>query len=225
MDTVPNRYDSNPTQDTLIRSISLSRQWSIQHIYDYAKDHLQRQFSDGRIHPAIILGIAREHGIPDLVRPAIEALADPKLTFSSWSVDQTITAHVTVTDLGAIGRMKEKLLMARVALCTPPPTTHDEVACRPSLRSTCSTSWKSYWMSTIVPRLLGSEGKAEGALSQVREGITSTGWIDGMVDECREGTIAGVAGKPGWNAEGNIVEGAVAMLMVPERGMLTVDDL
>ena len=46
-----------------------------------------------------------------------------------------------------------------------------------------------------------------------------------MVDECREGTIAGVAGKPGWNAEGNIVEGAVAMLMVPERGMLTVDDL
>ena len=80
-------------------------------------------------------------------------------------------------------------------------------------------------MSTIVPRLLGSEGKAEGALLQVREGITSTGWIDGMVDECREGMIAGVAGKPGWNAEGNIVEGAVTMLMVPERGMLTVDDL
>jgi hypothetical protein len=209
----------------LIRAISLSRQWSVQHIYDYAKDHLQRQFSKGQIHPAVVLGVAREHGIPDLVRPAVEALADPKLTFSSWSVDPMITPYVTVTDMGAVGRMKEKLLLARVALCTPPPITHDEVTCRPSIRPTCSTSWKGYWTASIVPKLLGGEGRAEATLLQVRESIMSTSWIDGMGDECREATVADVARRPGWNADGNIVEGAVVMLMVPERTMLTVDDL
>ena len=209
----------------MISAISLSRQWSVQALYDYARDHLERQFANGQIHPAIILGVARQHGIPDLIRPAVEALANQGITYSSWSTDPTIICHLTVVEMGVVGRMKEKLQMARGALCNPPRIVHDEMACPPSNTSTCAASWKRYWALHTIPKLLGINGEMEHSLLQIQEEVVSTGRISGMVEECKAKTIAdSVVGMAGWSAEQNIPEGAIGVLMVLERVMLTVAD-
>jgi len=219
------RYDPNPTQENLIRAISISRQWSIQNLYDYALDHFKRQFKSGQIHPAVVLGVAREYGIADLIGPAVKALAKPEMPFSSWSTDEAIICHTTVKEVGVIGRMKEKLIMARVALCTPPPLIHDDVTCRPKNRTVCSTSWKGFWASAIVPRLLNNNGDIENCLWWIRTDFVGKARIQGMMDACAERTIEGAVGKPGWRSETKIPDGAVEQLMVPERGMLEPQDI
>lgn len=216
------RYDPNPSQDKLIRTISISRRWSVQHLYDYALDHLQRQFDERRIHPAVALGVAREYGIPSLIEPAVRALADSKVPLASWSTDAEVISYMSVFDLGVIGRMKEKLLMARIALCTPFPAIHDDVTCYTSGRPFCSMAWRDFWVSTIVPKLLSSDGQIAHKLLWIKDTI-SNAKICGMADRCREWTVGEVVKKPGWLAEWNIPEGAAKILMVPEREMLTMD--
>jgi hypothetical protein len=217
------RYESNPTQDTLIRAIFISRQWSIQHLYDYAVDHLQRQFQDNRIHPAVVLGVAREYGIPHLIGPSVKALAKLEMPFSSWSTDKTITCYTTVMDLGVIGRMKEKLLMARIALSSPPRAVHDDTACLPNGRAECSASWREFWNESIIPKLLKTDGEIENQLWWIRSSIANT-VVPGMAGGCAQQTVVDTISKPGWRAETNIPDGAVNLLMVEERGMLPQGD-
>lgn len=210
----------------MIRGISLSRQWGASALYEYTRDHLGRQFVDGRLHPAVVLGIARAHGIPDLIGPAVEALANARLTFASWSTAPAIICHTSVVDVGAIGRMKEKLQSARITLCNIPNPLHDEGLCSPSSRPICTSSWNDYWVLNIVPKLLGINGEAVCPLLQIQREVTSTIRIKGMMEGCRSKTVVGsIAGRPGWEAEGNIVQGAVDLLMVPEGLMLTPDDV
>jgi hypothetical protein len=204
----------------LIRAISISRQWSVHNLYDYAFDHFKRQFQDGRIHPAVVLGIAREYGISDLVQPAVKALAGPEIPFASWSTDPKIVCHTTVKDVGTIGRMKEKLLMARFALCNSPPAVHDDTTCCLKNRTRCSTSWKEFWASTVVPRLLNLNGEIDNQLWWIRTDCVAKAVIIGMMDKCVEWTTSEVIGKPAWMAESRIPEGAVKVLMVSERVML-----
>ena len=46
-----------------------------------------------------------------------------------------------------------------------------------------------------------------------------------MMEKCAEQTITNTVGKPRWNAEWNIPEGALKLLMVPERVMLAPGDI
>lgn len=204
----------------MIRAISISRQWSIHNLYDYAFDHFKRQFLDGRIHPAVVLGIAREYGIPDLIEPAVKALAKGEIPFASWATDPNIVRYTTVMDIGTIGRMKEKLLTARFALCNAPPVIHDEATCSPKDRTRCSASWRSFWTSTIVPRLINMNGDIDNQLWWIRTDYVSKAVVIGMTDKCVEWTTSEVIVKPAWGAESRIPQGAVEALMVSERVML-----
>ena len=214
------RYDRDPTQDTLIRAISISRQWSVYNLYDYAFDHFKRQFHDGRIHPAVVLGIAREYGIPDLIEPAVRALARPETPLASWSTDPKIIRYTTVEDIGTIGRMKEKLLMARIALCNAPSAVHDNATCCLKNRTRCSVSWTDFWASTVVPKLINMNGEINNQLWWIRTDSIAKAVIMGMMDKCAERTTSEVIGWPAWVAESRIPEGAVKILMVSERTML-----
>jgi hypothetical protein len=100
---IPHRYNHNPTQDHLINTISISRKWSIHNLYGYAIDHLKCQFLGCWIHPAVILGIARRFGIPELIEPAVKLLAKTDISFSSWSTDPQVICHTTVMEIGTIG--------------------------------------------------------------------------------------------------------------------------
>jgi len=219
------RYDPSPTQETLIRAISISRQWSIHNLYGYAFDHFRRQFQNNQIHPAIVLGVSREYGISDLVEPAVKALARLEIPFSNWSTDPSIIRYTTITDVGTIGRMKEKITMARIALCNPPPVFHDNNTCQHKDRSLCSASWKNFWASTVVPKLINMNGDVENQLWWIRTDCVGKARVMGMMDICNQWTAEEAIGKPAWRAETKIVEGAVESLKVPERYMLDPEDV
>jgi len=220
---VDTSYDPDPPQDIILRAMSISRQWSVQNLYGYALDHLNRRFESNRIHPAIVLGVAREYGISSLIRPAVRALSEPDRSLASWSADPEIIRHMSVMDIGVISRMKERLSTIRAALCTPPPEIHDQDTCQAAGRAMCSVFWRSFWVSEVVPRILASNGKVASRLCVVRDGIEGARVL-GMMERCANKTIAGAIDKPGWRAEWNIIDGAVDLLVVAERVMLPADD-
>jgi hypothetical protein len=215
----PRSYEQNPSQETLIHAIGISRQWSIPKLYGYASDHFKRQFLRKKIHPAIILGVARQYGMSDLIEPAVAALAKPTVLFASWACDPDILRHVTVEDVGTIGRMKEKLLMARMALCDVPPVVHASL-CRQDRRPACSASWKSYWFSSVVPKLLKLDDEAANQLWWIRLDSVERASVAEMGCGCLKFTVDVVLGNPGWEAEMRIPEGVVKLLMVAECTML-----
>ncbi|KAF9645703.1 hypothetical protein BDM02DRAFT_3189492 [Thelephora ganbajun] len=212
-------YNNCPTQENLIDAILISRQWSIHNPYGYALDHFRRQFQESQIHPAVVLGVARQFGIPELIQPAVHALAKPQIPFSSWSTDTSILHHVTVIDIGVIGRMKEKLLHTHFALCSVPPVVHD-AACRDKNHVVCLASWKDFWMSTMVPRLSNMDGKLDNLLWWIWTDCITNAHTPGMTNECMQWTINQVIAAPGWRTEMRIPEGALLALMVPACIML-----
>jgi len=208
----------------LIHAISISRQWSAHSLYGYALDHITRQFEDGRIHPAVMLGVAREYGISSLTKPAVKKLAKPEISFASWSTNPNIIRYMTPLDVGTIGWMKEKLVMARIALCTPPPVIHNST-CQHKDHTACLKSWKNFWALAVVPKLLNMDGEMDNSLWWIRMDCVAKASIQGMAGECSRYTIEEVIRNPGWRAETRIPEGAAELLAVEERGMLEPDDI
>ena len=166
-----------------------------------------------------MLGVSRKFGIPELIEPAVKVLASSDNAFSNWSTDPRIVRHITVTELGTIGRMKEKILLARFALCGVPPISH-YTTCRDKSRTLCSASWKDFWMLNVVPRLSTLDGDIDNMLWWIRTDCVAKASIQGMTEKCMEWTVDEVIANPGWRAETRIVEGAVGVLMVPEHFML-----
>jgi len=214
------RYDCNPTQDTLIHAILISRQWSIHNLYDYVFDHFKRQFQDGRIHPAVVLSVAWEYGIPDLIEPVVKALAKAEISFTSWSTNPNIVCYTTVTDTGTIGRTKEKLLKACFALCNASLAVHDDATCCLKDRARCSASWRSFWASAVVPRLINMNGDIDNQLWWIQTDCVSKAVVIGMGDKCVEWMTSEVVAKPAWGAESRIPQGAVEALMISKCVML-----
>lgn len=213
-------YDQNPSQETLIQAIAISRQWSIPKLFGYASDHFKRQFTEKKIHPAVVLGVARQHGISDLVEEAVAALAKSKVHFSGWSCDPNILRYLSVEDVAVIGRMKEKLLMARMALCDTPPVVHEERTCHQDFSPACSAAWKSYWLLKVVPRLLKLDDEIDNQLWWIRLDCVEKAQVSGMGSACLKLTTDEVQENAGWDAEIKIREGAAMLLRVPERTML-----
>lgn len=210
-------YDQNPSQETLIQAIGISRQWSIPKLFGYASDHFKRQFTGGKVHPAIVLGVARQYGMSDLINPVVMALAKSKVLFSSWSCDPKILRYLGIEDVAVIGRMKEKLLTVRMALCEVPPVDHASTCYS---HPACWDAWKSYWFSNLIPKLLTLDDEISNMLWWIRLDCIERAAVSGMGDLCLQRTINEVKDNPGWEAEMKIPEGAVKLLMVPERTML-----
>ena len=217
------RYEENPSQDYLINAISISRSWSIQHLFGYAFDHFRRQFLQGRIHPAIVLGVARKYGIPSLIAPAVGALARPSITFASWCINPDILRHSTLEDVTVIGRMKEKLWSAQAALCKVPPVTHNLASCLHGRQDTCYRSWRQFWLLDVAPKLLQLNDELENRMMWIGTEFLARAKVEGMTKGCLEHTIEKVGAGVGWRAEIQIPQGAIERLMVPERMMLTPD--
>jgi len=153
----------------------------------------------------------------DLIEPAVMALAKSKVPFSSWLCDPKILCYLGVEDVAVIGRMKEKLLTVRMALCGVPPMEHAST-CRSN--PACWDAWKSYWFSNLIPRLLALDGEISNLLWWIRLDQVERAEVSGMGDLCLQLTINEVKDNPGWEAEMRIPEGAVKLLMVPECTML-----
>ena len=170
-----------------------------------------------------MLGVAREHGIPDLIGPAVRALARPSITLASWCTNPEILRYVTLEDVSKVSRMKEKLWTARTLLCQVPPVAHDLASCLHSHHSTCAGFWRQFWLSNIVPKLLELADEPDRQLVWIVSELVAKAKVEGMVRGCLAQTIQRVGGNPGWRAEVRIPQGATESLMVSERLMLAPD--
>jgi len=176
-------------------------------------DHFRRQFLGRRIHPAVVLGIARKYRIPELIEQAVRVLARPGLPLSSWSTDPKIICHTTVIEVGTIGRLKEKILLARFALCAIPPVTHNP-ACRDGQRARCSSSWKEFWMVNVVPFLTSVGGEEDMSAWAIRTDCVAAARVHSMTETCMQWAINEAVAHPGWGAEYKMIDGAIEALMV-----------
>lgn len=171
------------------------------------------------IHPAVVLAVACRFGISDMIENAVLWLAKIEVSFSSWATDPDVIKHISLDEMGIIGRMKEKILFARIALCAVPPVSHND-ACLARVRVACSAAWREFWMVVVVPKLCAVDGEIDDQLWWIRSTCVAKAKVEGMTDLCAEMTIDEVISKPGWRAEIKISDGAVKALMVPERDML-----
>ena len=50
-----------------------------------------------------MLGVAQKYGIPELIVPAVRALARPSFSLASWCINPEILHHVTLEDVTTVG--------------------------------------------------------------------------------------------------------------------------
>lgn len=75
-------------------------------------------------------------------------------------------------------------------------------------------------MAKVVPKLCALDGELDNDLWWIRSSCVAKAEIQGMTERYTELTVNGVIANPGWRAETKISDGAVEVLMVPERDML-----
>lgn len=195
--------------------IRLAQMWNVPRLFHYSLDHFERQFKAEKIHPAVVLAIARENGIPSLIRPAIEALAEPTASLHSWCCDVEVLRYVQVGEIGAIARMKERLYNARVAILDVPLVTH-RTSCTDSV--SCEIVWDAYWNAKVgrkARRLY--DGSVAHQLWFIRSSDVLGAKVPGMDLACLAATIDKVGSNLCWFSDRQIIEGAVRHLMIPER--------
>ena len=207
-------YNINPSQDDLIQGIHVAQMWNVPRLFDYSLDHLKRQFTSKKIHAAVVLAIARKNGIPALIKPAVEALANPAVPLHSWCGIGEILRHVDVEEVSAIARMRERLHLVRLALLDVPPVIHDGGCAN---TGGCARAWKLYWNTKIGKKLRRQDGEVTHQLWWIRSQDVVKAQVVGMGIGCLTRTVTTVASNECWFAETRIVDGATNYLMVTER--------
>jgi len=188
--------------------------WNVPRLFRYSLDHFRGQVETQKIHPAVALAIGRENGIPSLIGPAIQALAEPAVSLHSWCCNPRILRYVQVEEIGAIVRMKERLYEARLSMVDVPPVTHRGCADQAG----CGSRWERYWHATVgkkVRNLFG--GTLVHQLWFIRVTDVLKAEVPGMNPACLSTTIERVEQNPCWLSDKRIIDGAIEHLMVAER--------
>lgn len=189
--------------------------WNVPRLFNYCVDHLRRKAEDEAIHPAIVLAVARATGLPFLIKPAVRRLAESKCSLHSWCCEHEVLQYITVEEVGAIARMKERLYMARLAFVDVPPATHG-ANCTDT--AVCTQAWNHYWHTVVGKKLRKlDDGSVSHQLLCIRTTDVVYGQVPEMGDSCRRLTTEKVASHDCWFADDAIIKGAVEYLMVPER--------
>lgn len=199
----------------MIIGLRLAQMWNVPRLFSYCVDHLKRKVEAEAIHPAIVLAVARASGLPSLVKPAVKQLAELKCSLYSWCCEREVLQYVTVDEVGAIARMKERLYMARLAFVDVPPATHSADCANTAV---CTQAWNHYWHTVVGKKLRKlDDASASYQLLRIRSTDVVYGQVPAMGDSCRLLTTEKVASHDCWFADDAIVKGAVECLMVPER--------
>lgn len=200
--------------------------WNVPRLFRYSLDHLKRWFADRKIHPAVVLAVARKHGIPDLIKPAVLALAEPEASLHSWCCDSDVLRFTAVEEIGAIARMRERLYNAQLALQEVPPVIHG-YGCTDTV--SCVRAWKSHWHEVVGMKLRKLNDRSVfHQLWWIRSKDILGAQIPGMPQLCLNQTVEKVAGNPGWFSDATIVDGIILYLMVTEHvpnwaGQMAID--
>ena len=187
--------------------------WNVPWLFHYSLDHLKRRFETKKIHPLVVLAVARANGIPCLVKPAVRALAGADIPLCSWCSDLEILRYAQVEEVGAIARMKEWLYYAHLAFLAVPSVTHGG-DCTDT--SSCRVVWEFYWSANVGRRIrVLDDATVSHELWFIWSEILKA-QIPGMTESYRTMTVNGVAANSCWFSEDSILSGTIEHLMVAE---------
>lgn len=189
--------------------------WNVPRLFHYSLDHFKRQFDARKVHPVIVLAIARENGIPGLIKPAVEALAEPAVSLHSWCCNNDTLRYTTqVDEVSAIARMRERLYAARLSILDVPPAIHGKDCADVG---GCGMVWEHYWHTRVgkkIRRLF--DGAVSNQLWFIRSDILRT-QIPGMRQSCSTMTVEKVGAHSCWYVDRQIIDSAIEYLIVDER--------
>jgi len=189
--------------------------WNVPRLFRYSLDHFRRQFLAGNIHPAVVLAIARENGIPSLIKPAVEALAEPTTSLHSWCCEGKILRYIQAEEIGVIARMKERLYDTRLAILDVPPVIHGDDC---TDIAGCALLWEHHWYASVGKKVRKfHDGTISHQLWFIRSTEVLRAEIPGMKKLCLAKTVESVADNWCWYSDKRIVDGAIEYLMVTER--------
>lgn len=220
------RFIREPSNAEINSALHLAQMWDCRRLFYWALDRLQQRFDGAKIHPAIVLAIARRHGIPTLIKPAILRLASAGLPLGSWTSAPEVLQYMESFELAIIAKMKENIYITRVSLIETPKVVH---CAQCSRTAACELIWGFFWTNTISDKVRRiDDWKACHRLEYIRVYDLMVAKIPEMTAGCREATVKRVAENPWWSAEHGIINGAADRLMVAERvpqwaGVMAID--
>ena len=147
---IDHRCNPDPLLEELITGIRLVQMWNVPHLFYYSLNYFKYQFDTKAIQPMIALAITQENGIPSLIRPAIEALAELKVLLYSWCSDNSAFQYTGVKEVSAITRPKEHLYLTHLSLLGLPPATHSKCCVDVAKHR---AGWEQYWNVEVTKKV------------------------------------------------------------------------
>jgi hypothetical protein len=168
----------------------------------------------GRVHSALALSLARRHGIPHWIEPAIRDLKD--LPLSLWSSRPDVMSYMTLDTYIVIARLREKLQVKRTILALRGPEVVHKPDCQD--QKGCGMVWDLTWMAKVGRKLLHPEDLWRPNLREIRncaEGME----IPEMSRSCYDAAMQTLRCTSAWDFENQAVLKAVELLMVSENDL------
>jgi hypothetical protein len=208
------RYESAPSIQNLLSGLEYSIRWIIPDLRLYSIDHLNDHIKFGRIHAAIAICLARRHGVPHWIEPAVRVLKDVPL--SHWSLTPDIASHMTLDTYIVIARLRERLQNKRTILALRGPDVLHKSDCLD--QKGCGMAWDLTWMAKVGRKLLHPEDIWRPSLREIQH-CAEAMEIPEMTRSCFESTMVCLRAAAAWNFEEEAIRKAVELLMVPENNL------
>lgn len=208
--------------EDLRASLEFSLAWTIPFLRSYAIDHLDRIRSASYIPPAILLSIARRHGIPSWIRPAIEQLREFSLASMAHAEDDLTSMPLDVLmgleTYRVYARLRETLMNRRLHLALRGPDVYHLKDCKD--HKACSNAWDNTWLTIVGRKLLHPDDLFRPTVNDVRRCAEALSPPDSMTLSCFTKVSSMLATSSGaWGYEKEAVDLAVDMLMVDELNL------
>lgn len=200
----------------LLTLLEYSRRWSILSLREYTIDHLEPHITNCRIQPCIVIAIARTHGIPRWIEPAIRLLRNTSL--ESWMFREDVLMWLNNEVTSTICVLREKLHAKRVHLAIYGLKAKHHEKCRNN--RTCSIAWDLVWWATVSKPLIADDDIWRPSLRDIREEAEKMK-VPGMTQDCFEQTMEELRATAVWDFEEEPIREAVERLMVVEADLVS----
>jgi hypothetical protein len=215
-------FDEKPRLSDLYAGLEISSVWIIPYVRRFAIHHIGVISRQSYIHPAIMISLARRHGVPEWIRPAVQQLRNIPLSSLAAHHDPYVKSLMTLDTYEIIARLRERLLLKSVSLAIRPPDVSHVVHCINN--DSCYNAWHVAWVINIGTKLIHPEDYFRPGIDEIKASL-ETLTVPTMTQGCLLDTLSDLRASNAWDFEARAIDKAVELLMVPAVSLdLDCDD-
>lgn len=204
----------------LLTLLDYSYRWLILSLREYVIDHLEPIVDKRQLHACTIISVARVHGIPRWIEPAVRDLRNTSL--GSWMFRSDLYPWLSNEIVAAICVMRERLHARRLTLSVQGLEATHTAACRDN--RSCSMAWDLIWWATVSKPLLAADDIWRPTVREIRQQAEQMR-VPGMTESCFVATMEELRATSVWDFEEDDIKEATEFLMVPEAELKLWFDL